>query len=620
VSRIRRFLQKLLVARKDEPQVVPAAANQHRSKEPDSVASRLRGTPYQKGDFIGQHYEVRGLLGEGGLGFVYQVYSHEATEVFAMKTFKDEFQGNENIREMFRKEAQLWIDMERHPYLVRAYYVEEISHRLYIVMEHIARGDTGLNTLHEYLRYQPPDFAQSLRWAIQFCHGMEYAYSKGLRCHRDIKPGNIMIANDKTVKISDFGLAGVTEGRRATAQTPQSQNRVGTWRSDQTIPVGGTITHMPPEQFIDSASCDQRSDIYSFGVVLYEMTSGGLPFFVPPPSGPGKRGWTESMWKLHSEAPVPRLDSKLFPLIQRCLEKKPQRRYQNFRDLRKDLEALLERTTGERIKPPTLEDLKPWEWGNKGVSLNDLGRFEEALYCHNRAIELNPRSETAAKAWSNKALTLRALNRLDEAVECCDRALELDPAHVSNLINKAAILDGLGRYEESVACCDRALELAPNNSKAWVNRGKALSGLGRFADVLQCDERAVSLAPGDALAWNNKGTTLKKLKRFEEALSCYDKALQVDPRALMFWTNKGNVLIDMRRFEEAVACFAKANELDPKNPLAWFNKAYAEEQLGRTADAIRSYEQLILVGDAGAQSKLDLARKRLSELWKARKD
>ncbi len=149
------------------------------------------------------------MLGEGGFGIVYLVYYRGAKIAFALKTFRDEYLEDIKARERFRNEAQAWVNLEQHPYLVRAYWVEEISGRLYIAMEHIASDELGMNTLDGFLRCRPPDLAQSLRWAIQFCHGMEYAYSKGVKAHRDIKPANILIDQNKTVKISDFGLAGI---------------------------------------------------------------------------------------------------------------------------------------------------------------------------------------------------------------------------------------------------------------------------------------------------------------------------------------------------------------------------------------------------------------------------
>ena len=187
----------------------------------------LPGIPYQKGDLIGQKYEVHGVLGRGGFGIVYLVYSHETGSVYALKTFRDEYLADAQTRERFRKEANVWVDLERHPYLVRAYFVEEVVGRLFIVMEYIAPDEQGLNSLEGYLQRRPPDLAQSLRWAIQICYGMEYACSRGVRAHRDLKPANILISQDKAVKICDFGLAGVLGAARAV-----SGIRVNVWDGD----------------------------------------------------------------------------------------------------------------------------------------------------------------------------------------------------------------------------------------------------------------------------------------------------------------------------------------------------------------------------------------------------
>jgi serine/threonine protein kinase len=171
----------------------------------------------QKGDFIDQIFKVQGILGRGGFGIVYLVYSHETKSVYALKTFRDEYLKNVAKRDRFRREANIWVDL-RHPYVVRAYLVVEIAGKLYIGMEHIAPNEQGLNSLDGYLKHRPPDLAQSLRWAIQCCHGIEYAYSRGIRSHRDIKSKNIMISQDKTAKISDFGLASVMDTALRQAQ------------------------------------------------------------------------------------------------------------------------------------------------------------------------------------------------------------------------------------------------------------------------------------------------------------------------------------------------------------------------------------------------------------------
>jgi eukaryotic-like serine/threonine-protein kinase len=248
---------------------------------------------YKKGDVIGQKYEVHGVLGQGGFGVVYLVYSYETGSVYALKTFRDEYLKDVATRERFRQESSVWVDMESHPYLVRAWFVDEISGRLYIAMEYIAPDDQGLNSLEEYLHRRPPDLAQGLRWAIQVCHGMEYAYSRGIRCHRDIKPANILISQDRVVKITDFGLAGVLGTTRTTSEfsLDMQQGRVGLLGQTIEGTGFGTVTHMPPEQFTNAAACDQRSDIYAFGIVLYQIvTAGALPFLAPKGYVAGRDG------------------------------------------------------------------------------------------------------------------------------------------------------------------------------------------------------------------------------------------------------------------------------------------------------------------------------------------
>jgi len=542
------------------------------------------GVPYRKGDFIGQDYEVYGILGKGGCGIVYLVYSHEGVGVFALKTFLDEFLADQEVRKRFQKEANIWVELGNYPYLVRAYFVEEISGRLYIAVEYIAPNEQGLNSLEGYLQRQPPDLAQSLRWGVQICHGMEYAYSKGVRAHRDLKPTNIMITQDKTAKITDFGLAGVLTESPAIhalglgAGGLSGQTMLGTGF--------GTPTHMAPEQFDNAAGCDERSDIYSFGVVLYQMTAGGrLPF--PVPMG---ADWQEEMRQLHRESPVPRLDSPLFPIIQRCLEKSPEKRYQTFKEVRTNLEPLLLHQTGEVVIPPQLKELEAWEWVNKGVSLGSLGRYEEAIHCCEKALALDPRN---VNAWTNKGVSLNSLGRYDEALHCSDKALEIDPRNVNAWNNKGVSLNSLGRYDEAIRCCDKALELDPRYASAWTNKGNSLHFLGHDEDAIHCYDKALELDPRNATLWSNKGGSLHSLGRFEEAIRCCDKALELDPHYGNAWTNKGNSLGSLGCYDEAISCYDKALALDPHNAAVWTDKGISLNNLGRYDEALHCSDKAL---------------------------
>src|SRR5450756_376817 len=638
------------------------------------------GAPYKKGDFIGQKYEVYGIIGKGGFGVVYLVYSidsHGTGEVHALKTFQDQFLVDQEVRKRFHKEASVWVELGRHPYLVHAYFVDEISGRLYIDMEYIAPNKEGLNSLDGYLLQQQPDLAQSLRWAIQICYAMEYAYTKGVRAHRDLKPANIMITQERTAKITDFGLAGVL---REFPSMGAAGLGVSGLSGQTMLGTGfGTPTHMAPEQFDNAAGCDERSDIYSFGVVLYQMATGGqVPFL--PLSRDGSEQMMADFRRLHRESPVPQLDSPLLPIIQRCLEKSPEKRYQTFKEVRNNLEPLLQHETGEVIIPPQSKELEAWEWSNKGVSLAHLSRHEESIFCCDKALALDPCSANAwmnkgnslsslgrneeailcfdkalaldprnAAAWNNKGNSLRSLGRYEESILCFDKGQALDPRNAAAWNNKGNSLRSLGRYEESIFCCDKALALDPCsanawtnkgnsldslgcneaailcfdkalaldqcNAAAWTNKGNRLHSLGRNDETIFCCDKALALDPRHVNAWTNKGNSLAHLGRPEEAILCFDKALEFDPRHVNAWTNKGNSLAHLGRPEEAILCFDKALEFDPRNANAWFNKALAEDTLTKSQEAIHSYQQFLALAAAQQYAKpIEYACKRLQEL------
>jgi tetratricopeptide (TPR) repeat protein/tRNA A-37 threonylcarbamoyl transferase component Bud32 len=590
--------------------------------------------------FIGQKYEVYGTLGGGGFGIVYLVYSHETKAVYALKTFRDEDIADPNRKELFRREARIWIELGYHPYIVNAFFVDEVNERLYLAMDYIAPNEGGLNTLAGYLSRKPPDITQSLIWSIQFCHGMEYAYSRGLRCHRDIKPTNILISADNFVKIADFGLAGVLGSAKAMPSLASGRNTTAGLSPQSTVQGTGfgTPTHMAPEQFLSAATCDERSDIYSFGIVMYQMVSGGKPPFITrllqnDSEAESIAFWT-SMFTLHTEAPVPEVDSPLFPIIQQCLRKQPSERYQGFQQLREDLARLLigrfpapfsgsiARAVPTEVcsilEQPQVGRVTASDLTNKGNSLGCLGQFEEALACFDMAIATDPQKW---RPWNGKANSLRSMGRFEDAKECYDRALaivpksapvwankgnlaldmglsedaaeyfdralSLDPYCVPALVGKGVVLSNSSQYAEALRLLGQALQIDPQNAGRWNQKAIWLKQIGKFDEALQCYDAALALE-GAPDIWRNKGLALHAVGRLQEALQCFDNALAINPRDANAWNSKGSVLRARGNLEQALHCFDCAIDLDPRSALAWSNKSDVLGSIGRYDEGLHS--------------------------------
>jgi len=430
-----------------------------------------------------KRWEIYKVLG-GGMGRVYIVYDHEWRQPLAAKTFQDElFRRNPTVAERFTQEALAWTRLDRHENIAQARFVENIEGRPFLFLEYVSGGDLsdwiGTPRLSE-------DLPQVLRFAIQFCDGMSHALSKGIQAHRDIKPQNCLIAEDHTLKVTDFGLAKVFDeagplggaGREVEAGNVPGLS-IGATRTGT---GAGTPPYMAPEQFDDAKHVDVRADVYSFGVMLYEMLAGRLPF--------QGRTWQE-LERLHKTQPPPLLVTchpSLVTAVETCLAKDPAARYANFDVLRARLAGMYENLTGEAAPQPRAGlDLDAVGYNNKGGSLANLGRPEEALTCFERALEINSRY---AGAWSNKGLALDDLGRPAEALTCYERALEINPRYSMAWFNKGAALAGLGRLDEALTCYEQALEINPRDAQAWFNKGAVLHDTGRFEQALACFEQA----------------------------------------------------------------------------------------------------------------------------------
>ena len=335
-------------------------------------------------------------------------------------------------REAFEREIRIWVNLEDHPCVVAARWVEQVQGRLFVQMDYIAPDAQKRISLHDHLSHAGGslDLGQALTWAIHFCLGMEHANAHGIECHRDIKPANILIAQDGTLKVSDFGLAKAAEaawfavGRKGGSPVwRRDGENIGfsMWESDGKARCG-TPGYMSPEVYRGERA-DMRSDIYSFGLVLWQMATGDrMPPFKARWRGNMEFFLTE-IYEQQMSGRVLNVNNHLGPVIKRCLKPNPSERYASFGELRGVLELMWTRAMGTRFEIPQTSEKSAAFWNNKGGSLQALFRYEEAVGCYDRALAIDPKS---AMTWCNKGTALNCLGFHEKAITCLDRALAID--------------------------------------------------------------------------------------------------------------------------------------------------------------------------------------------------
>jgi tetratricopeptide (TPR) repeat protein len=446
-----------------------------------------------------------------------------------------------------------------------------------------------------------------VRLAMQCCDGMSHGLGQGLQVHRDIKPSNCLITSDGALKLTDVSLAPVFDGLEA---KPDSTPALSVHRF-QVGPghlgtVAGTCTHMAPELFDDPRQVDVRVDIYAFGVLLFQMATGKLPF-----SG---QTWQE-LAHLHRTQPLPTLSPQLAglgPLLETCLAKDPAQRLANFHAVREQLDALYVRLTNTPAPLPGVGSaLEAIGWTNTGAALDNLGRHQAALACYDRALAIDACHELA---WVHRGTSLEALGQMEDALACCDRALQLNPHSEQALLAKGMMHGAVGQLEEARQYCDRALKINPRSEQAWVNMGTALDALGRRTEALGCYNNALTLNPRNAQAWFNAGVVLGDMGRHEEALGCCERSLALNPRNEQAWVNRGLTLAELLRSEEALTCFDRALALNPSLEQGWFNKGVAlANAFQRYAEALACFEEAERLGNTQAAAGIALCRQELGQ-------
>lgn len=276
------------------------------------------------GMMLGDRYEILELIGAGGMANVYKALCHRLNRYDAVKIMRDDAAANESLRNSFRAESQA-VAMLSHPNIVSVYDVSHNDDLEYIVMELI----DGI-TLKDYLKANGPvKPEQAVNFSIQIARALSHAHSKGI-IHRDIKPQNVMLLDDGLIKVADFGIAALQSDENG--------------ESNETV---GSVHYIAPEQARGGAA-DLRSDIYSLGIVMYEMLTGRLPYV-------GRTELEVAVKHMNTDAVaptdiIPELPKELERICLKAMETDINKRYQSADELLKELEKVRKQILKEEHK------------------------------------------------------------------------------------------------------------------------------------------------------------------------------------------------------------------------------------------------------------------------------
>ena len=492
-----------LTTGKKAQQEVPTLTGRIKSRKRSSTLTRTAGggtgelvdkADWEIGDIIDGRYDVREVLGRGGMGIVYKVTHREWRVELAVKMPLPHLVADKTSKARFIHEAQTWVNLGLHPNIVQCWYVRELGGVPRVFMDYVGGG--SLKDWFVGGKVGPGNWEMILDLVIQACDGLSYAHERGITAHRDVKPANILIANDGDVFVTDFGIAkcGGLPGETADGASANPQHTV-------TMSGGnaGTPEYSAPEQWDRTGHVDGRADVYALGGVLFELCCGRRPFddgshSEPPHVLIGRH--------LSSPPPDPRefypdIPQCLTAIMLRCLAKDPRQRPSSMATLREELTKAYTEVIRKRYRRavPHAVELRADGMNNQAVSLMDLGNKSGAFATWQEALKLDPYHpestyNRALLEWIEGRITDDdALKRLEDVRHIGRRAnLYLGFIH----LERAAA--GEAARELAEALEDPVLAMS---GETWQSLGDARMAREEFSEAEDAYQHAITLIPED---------------------------------------------------------------------------------------------------------------------------
>ena len=561
--------------------------------------------PLKKGDTIVGEFLIQNVFGgegKSGMGVVYLVTSRKFDRPFVLKTFQKD---NNNSIERFRSEAEVWVATGIHPNIVQALFVDEINEKLFIGAEYIAPDEYGRNTITDYLKQGGTSNQNIIKWTAQFCYGMNQAISKGMKVHRDVKPDNLMVDANGNLKITDFGLSKFnSEFKTLNASIDQKEkggflNKFKELFGNPKIEVKnigltnegsflGTILYASPEQIMNSSSVDFRSDIYSFGIVLYQLISlGSFPYSLV-----GKTT-IETLALMHLQEPIVKINHPLASIAYKCLSRNINLRYQTFQELLNDLKPIADSLKIRLPNNKTEVDASLRELYIQSFTYRSLGDLNKAKELITKYIT---QDKNDSSAWSLKGRIEYEQGDTKEAIKSTLISYELEANNSQTCNNLGIFYKQQNDLPNAERYLYEAIEIDPYNSGALTNSAILYEEKGNFPLAADLIVRAIKLAPDKKTLHFNAGNiaaNVSRQKHFDKAINILELLIKVDKGNINNWFNLGLNYQLTQRPNEAIKCFKYAEQQMPDDEQTLISLVKLNGEFGNYDEAIKYCEKLL---------------------------